>query len=163
MTADLPAKAVIREWFAVFNHGDVARLERIHATDCRNHAPGPFDLSPWPATGKPFGPDEAGRTIEWIRANQPDLHVEIEHLLADGDQVVASIRATGTPAGPGPIPPTGRPVDFAQAHRFRIREGKVVEHWAVRDDLRSMVQAGVVRAPGGLAAEDRPDGDGARR
>ena len=78
MTADLPAKAVIREWFAVFNHGDVARLERIHATDCRNHAPGPFDLSPWPATGKPFGPDEAGRTIEWIRANQPDLHVEIE-------------------------------------------------------------------------------------
>ena len=143
-----PNKALVREWFSVFNTGDFAPLARIHAAECRNHAPGPFDVSPWPAAGKPFGPDEFRGTVEWIRTNQPDLHVEVERVLAEGDEVVAWIRATGTPTGAGgPIPPTGARVDFAQAHRFRIDHGQIVEHWAVRDDLTSLIQAGVVQRP----------------
>jgi predicted ester cyclase len=140
-------KHVVEQWFEVFNTGDLDRFEAIHAPDCRNHAPGPFDLSPWPAAGKPFGPADIADTVRWLRTNQPDLHVVIDELLADGDQVVAWVRATGTPTGPGPIPPTGRRVDFAQAHRFRVHDGRVVEHWAVRDDLRSMLQAGVLDPP----------------
>jgi len=70
----------------------------------------------------------------------PDLRAELEELLADGDQVVASIRMTGTEPG-------GRRVDFRHAQRFRLRDGLIVEHWAVRDDLRARVQAGVVTPP----------------
>lgn len=141
-------KALVREWFATFNTGDFAALGSVHSPDCRNHAPGPFDVSPWPPEGRPFPPDEFRGTVEWVRSNQPDIHVEIESMVAEGDEVVAWVRAAGTPTGPGgPIPPTGAPVDFAQAHRFRIDDGMIVEHWAVRDDLRSMVQAGVVAAP----------------
>jgi predicted ester cyclase len=29
-------------------------------------------------------------------------------------------------------------------HIFRVRDGKIVEHWAVRDDLGLMKQLGVV-------------------
>ena len=142
-------KETVQAWFDVFNSGDYDGLEQIHSPDCRNHAPGPFDRSTWPAEGQPFGPDEFRGTVEWIRDNQPDLHVEVNSLIAEGDQVVAWVHATGTPTGvAGPIPPTGRPVDFAQAHRFRMVEGKVVEHWAVRDDLRSLIQAGVITPPG---------------
>lgn len=144
-------KRVIEEWFEVFNTGEVDRLGRIHAATCRNHAPGPFDLDEWPGEGRPFRPDDLAETITWLRSNQPDLRVEMESLLAEGDQVVAWIRSTGTPTGPGPIPPTGRPVDFHHAHRFRIRDGQVIEHWAVRDDLRSMLQAGLLARPGGAA------------
>lgn len=146
-------KALVREWFATFNTGDFAALESIHDQGCRNHAPGPFVVESWPQEGRPFGPAEFRGTVEWIRANQPDIHVEIESLVAEGDEVVAWVRATGTPTGAGgPIPPTGAPVDFAQAHRFRISDARIVEHWAVRDDLRAMIQAGVVPAPPGVPA-----------
>ncbi len=33
------------------------------------------------------------------------------------------------------------------AHRFRLRDGRIVAHWAVRDDLRAMIQSGVIRPP----------------
>ena len=143
-------EAVVREWFGVFNSGDYAVLERIHSNTCHNHAPGPFDVSEWPAEGLPFGVDDIRGTIAWIRSNQPDVHVDVEHVLVDRDQVVAWIRATGTPTGAGgPIPPTGRPINFAQAHRFRLENGRIVEHWAVRDDLLSLIQAGVIQLPAG--------------
>ncbi len=141
-------EAAVREWFGVFNTGDYEVLERIHSDTCRNHAPGPFDLSEWPTEGRTFGVAEIRGTIEWIRSNQPDVHVDVEHVLVDRDQVVAWVRATGTPTGAGgPIPPTGKPLNFAQAHRFRMERGRIVEHWAVRDDLLSLIQAGVIQQP----------------
>ena len=143
-------KARVREWFEVFNTGDFATAASFHAEACRNHAPGPFDLSPWPSEGKPFGLEEFRETVEWIRRSQPDLHIEVERVLAEGDEVVAWIRARGTATGAGgPIPPTGASIDFEQAHRFRFAGGKIIEHWAVRDDLRSMIQAGAVSPPAG--------------
>ena len=33
-------------------------------------------------------------------------------------------------------------------HLFRIRDGKAVEHWAVREDLPMMLQLGLRLAPG---------------
>jgi predicted ester cyclase len=149
MTAD-ERKGLVQRWFDTFNTGDFSQLAEIHATDCRNHAHPPFDVSEWPAEGKPFGPEAFRSTVEWVRASQPDLEVTLEATFVDGDEVVAWIRSRGTATGSGgPIPPTGAQIDFAQAHRFRIADGRIVEHWAVRDDLRSMIQAGVIERPGG--------------
>ena len=142
-------KALIRTYWDAVNAEDYVTLASIHDSSARNHAPAAFDLTEWPAEGRPFGPVEVGETYRWNRSGQPDLHVEVEELIAEVDQVVAWVRATSTLTGTGgPIPPTGRRVDFHQAHRFRIRDGRIVEHWAVRDDLRAVVQAGVVTAPG---------------
>jgi predicted ester cyclase len=33
------------------------------------------------------------------------------------------------------IKPEGRPVEWQFIHIFRIRDGKIVEHWAQRNDL----------------------------
>jgi hypothetical protein len=33
-------------------------------------------------------------------------------------------------------------------HLFRLHDGKVIEHWAVRDDLGMLQQLGVVLLPG---------------
>ena len=32
------------------------------------------------------------------------------------------------------FPPTGRPFSVTQTHWFRMRDGRIVEHWANRDD-----------------------------
>ena len=141
-------KDVVRAHFAALNGGDADAFAATHDPRGRNHAPAPFDLSDWPPEGRPFGPDEARETLAWLRTGSPDLHAEIEDLIAEGDQVVAWIRMTGTMTGPrGPVAPSGRAVDFRHAQRFRLRDGRIVEHWAVRDDLRAMIQAGVVSQP----------------
>ena len=134
-------KAVIRGHGRALEAGDADGFAATHADDGMNHAPAPFDMTEWPLEGKPFGPSEARETFAWLRSLSPDLRVELEELLAEGDQVVAWMRMSGT--GPG-----GHRVDFRHAHRFRLRDGLIVEHWAVRDDLRGMVQAGVVTPPG---------------
>lgn len=142
-------KAVVRAHFAALARGDADAFADTHHPEGRNHAPAPFDLSEWPPEGKPYGPEEARQTLEWLRRGSPDLDVKIEELLAEDDQVVAWVRMTGTMTGPGgPIPSGGRPVDFRHAQRFRLRDGKIVEHWAVRDDLRAMLQGGAMRPPG---------------
>ena len=142
-------KEVVRIHFAALNTGDPEAFAATHDPAGRNHAPAPFDLSEWPAEGKPFGPAEARQTFGYLRGSMPDLHVDIEDLIAEGDEVVAWIRMTGTQSGSGgPVPAPGRAVDFHHAQRFRIRDGLIVEHWAVRDDLRAMLQGGVVAMPG---------------
>jgi predicted ester cyclase len=40
------------------------------------------------------------------------------------------------------FPPTGRRFAVTQSHWFRIKDGKVTEHWANRDDLGMGIQLG---------------------
>ena len=147
-------KDVVRALFAALNAGDADAFANTHDPQGCSHAPAPFDLSEWPSEGRPFGPAEARETVAWLRAGLPDLNAEIEELLAEDDQVIAWVRMTGTRTGPrGSVPGDGRAVDFRHAQRFRLRNGRIVEHWAVRDDLRAMIQAGVVTPPGPPAGE----------
>jgi len=53
----------------------------------------------------------------------------------------------------GPVPKTVRAVDFPHTQRFRLRDGGIVEHRAVCDDLRAMLQAGVISPPGPPAGD----------
>jgi predicted ester cyclase len=87
----------------------------------------------------------------------PDLRVEVEALVAEADQVVAWVRIQGTrTVQEGPAPSTGGSVDFRHAHRFRLENNRIVEHWAVRDDLRALIQAGVVSPQGALRHSGSP-------
>lgn len=134
--------------FATLQTGDFSGLPNVHAEHGRNHAQSPFDTSEWAPEGVPFGPTEVAGTFEWLRRGMPDLTVEVEALVAEGDQVFAWVHMTGTQSGhDGPTPPTGIRVDFRHAHRFRLEDGRVVEHWAVREDLRALIQPGVVTPP----------------
>jgi predicted ester cyclase len=44
------------------------------------------------------------------------------------------------------IPPKGNIFSYQAAHISRIADGKIVEHKAIRDDLRFMMQLGVIGA-----------------
>ena len=65
--------------------------------------------------------------------------------------MVARVLAEGTNLGAlnEVVPPTGERFSARQSHWFRVADGKLMEHWATRDDLSAMVQLGIVRPPGG--------------
>lgn len=75
----------------------------------------------------------------------PDLHANIDMLVAEGDVVVGRMTTTGTHRGEFMgIAATGKQVSFTETHIVRIANGKAVEHWGNSDDLAMMQQIGVV-------------------
>jgi predicted ester cyclase len=88
----------------------------------------------------------------------PDFHYDIEQITAEGDRVTCKMTMTGTHRGQPLLPdafsgmlhgvaPTSKPVKVLQFHSFRIRDGLIVEHAAVRDDMGMLLQLGLVRKP----------------
>ncbi len=141
-------KAAVHVHFSAMSSGDYSKLEAVYDPAARNYATAPYEATS-PAGGRPMGPAAIRQTMEWLRDGMPDLNVEIEELVAEGDQVVAWVRVTGTPNGKtGPMPLAGARTDVQHAHRFSLRDGRITGHWAVRDDLLAMVQSGVITPPG---------------
>jgi steroid delta-isomerase-like uncharacterized protein len=79
------------------------------------------------------------RLVEGVRAGCfryfeafPDLHVNIEELIAEGDKVFCRSTMTGTHDGEYKgIPATGRHVSSESAEVFRIADGKFAGYWCL--------------------------------
>lgn len=141
-------KQLVRSHFQALNDGNYQLLDKVHHAQGRNHAQGAFDLSEWPAEGVPFGPREVQGTFEWLSRGFSNLRVDILDLLAEGDKVMARVEMTGVHDGEFVgLEPTGRAWKYEHVHIFRIEDGRIAEHWAVRDDLKAMIQLGVIAPP----------------
>jgi predicted ester cyclase len=87
------------------------------------------------------GPQFLGDLISGQRSAFPDMHIETLQTVAACDWVIMRTRWTGTFVNPhsylglAGVKPTGRHFDVKHAHAFRLVDGKVAEHWAVRDDM----------------------------
>ena len=124
----------------MFNQGNLANVDELIAPDCINHEVPPGMNN--------RGPESARQVVMMLRTAFPDLHFTIEELVAEGDTVAGRVTMSGTHLGPFQgIPPTGRSFQQAHMHFVRFRDGKAVEHRAVRDDLGMMRQLGVIPAP----------------
>jgi steroid delta-isomerase-like uncharacterized protein len=78
----------------------------------------------------------------------PDLRIEIDELVGEGDKVVWRITASGTHQGTFQgVPATGKSVKFGAHYTFRFENGKIVERWSTLDRLSLLVQLGVVSLP----------------
>ena len=89
-------------------------------------------------------------TAIWLRNQFPDIRMTADATVSNGDVIATLVTTTGTNLGPlnGRMPPTGRHFEARQSHWFRVRQGRLAEHWATRDDLSTMLQLGVITAPG---------------
>jgi predicted ester cyclase len=79
----------------------------------------------------------------------PDLRLEVQFVIADGDRVVFYISTTGTHRGlfMGKAP-TGNTFKVNGVDIFRFNdEGKISEHWGVFDTFGMLAQLGLV-SPG---------------
>jgi len=73
-----------------------------------------------------------------------DVSYELLRVVADDElaAVHAVMHATHTGDGLGGVKPTGKRVSAEQMHFVRFEDGKIVEHWAVRDDAGLLRQLG---------------------
>jgi predicted ester cyclase len=110
--------------------------------------------SAWSNFGAQRDLDHFRQIVEAWRTAFPDLHYTLDEQLAEGDQVFSHCTLSGTHLGPFTLlglrnhPPTGKHFLVKHMHLFRLGDGKIVEHWAVRDDLGMLQQLGLVSLPG---------------
>ena len=133
-------KALVRRLVEeVINQGNVSVVDELLIPDFVEHE----ELPP----GIPPGREAPKALFTMLRSAFPDIKATIEHLIAEGDEVVLHVTWTGTHLGEFMgIPPTGKSISINVIDIMRIAEGKFVEHWGVMDSMAMMQQLGVVPA-----------------
>src|ERR687890_240303 len=139
-----------RQVIEAFNTGDQRNVSQFISPEYFNH-----ESQVDPVRGQLRGPEEFIDTIKNNRIAFPDLHHEEQTIITQGDIVVSIINVTGTNTGNFFIlQPTENKISYEAVHIYRIGEdAKIVEHKAIRDDLRFLAQLGVV---GPLSPEYQP-------
>ncbi len=123
----------------IWHKGNLDALEHFIAADYVRHTnpggrEGGVDV---------HGIEDARKSIAALRAAFPDIHFANDDILVDGDKVVARWTCTGTHRGEfRGIPPTGKHVEFIGININRLRDGKIVERWAVEDAFTLLRQLG---------------------
>ena len=129
-------KAIARRVYEIISTGDFGRASEIVDQDAPDN-----ELRPGDPPAKLIETFE--QTFAEAREGFPDLSVVVEDVLAEGDRVSARVTMHGTHRGEFQgIAPTGKRVEVRAMDMFRIREGKIVEHWGHADD-----PTGYLRAP----------------
>jgi predicted ester cyclase len=76
------------------------------------------------------------------------VRYELHDVVASGDTVAIRATAHGiNTVSPQGIEPTGRAYAMTTAHFFRARDGRLCEHWGVRDELDVLYQVGALTPP----------------
>ncbi len=104
--------------------------------------------------GRSVSREDIQRVLEDIFATFPDWRMDIIEMVAIDDIVILRCTVSGTHLGTGRIPvnggmlvgvpPTGKRFEVSHIHWTRIKDGKIAEHHATRDDLGMMQQLGLV-------------------
>lgn len=129
-------KQLARDYFTAFLTADEAWWNAHIAPGFRRHDPGlPFEV---------VGPAGVKQLAAALLPGIPDLALPIEDVVAEGDKVLVRLRVKGSHGGDlMGVPATGRPIDIAVMDLFVIQDGKLVEHWALLDNLSLLRQIGV--------------------
>ena len=99
-----------------------------------------------------YGPDGFKDLVTMLHGAFPDVHLEVKHLLVDGDTVVGHWLGSGTHIGgplhtvKGDIPASGKRFVIDGVSWLKIVDGKIVESLANEDTLGLMQQIGVIPA-----------------
>lgn len=121
---------------SIFINHDLSILDEIMLDDYIQHN----DIA---AQGKAGFVDLFTQTFKAI----PDFRYHINRLVAEEDIVVAYCTVTGTHSSGDwlNVPPHGGKLHFDAVDIFRIKDGKISEHWDVADRLTLFSQLGVVQ------------------
>ena len=83
--------------------------------------------------------------VEMLLASFPDIYLDIEDLIAEGDKVVVRYTVRGTHQGSFMgLPPSGKQFSFTGIGIQRIVDGKFVDRWEQADTLSLLQQLGVI-------------------
>jgi predicted ester cyclase len=132
---------LVQQEHEALNSGDVNAAAEIFAEDSRNH-------------GRQVGRAGVRAVLNDIQSTFPDFQMTILNSVVEGEWVVVRCTFSGTHRGVGRIPvnggmlvgvqPTGMRFEVQHIHMYQLRNGKIVEHFANRDDLGMMRQLGLL-------------------
>jgi steroid delta-isomerase-like uncharacterized protein len=139
-------KALVRRFIdEIFVQGRHASVDELLADDFVGHT--------WPSTGHPK--DDLKAAIERTSRGLADPQFTVEDVIAEGDRVAVRLTSSATHVGElMGMPPSGKRYSIGEIHIFRLRDGKVAEHWHQLDQMAMMRQLGAL--PGGGATEMVP-------
>ena len=129
-------KAVVLRFVEeVVNRGDARLLADLVAARHVRHAP----------DGDLYGPEGVRIDVAEWRSGFPDLRLEVEDQVAEGDRVASRFVLRGTHRGPFlGVAPTGRPVAVAGVSIDRLAGGRLAESWISLDALGLLRQIGAL-------------------
>ena len=128
-------KAAARQIYQhVLNSQSMDSLEVYFDFDLTSHFYGPASTP---------GIESFRQGLVGMRTAFPDLHGDIETLVAEGDQVVARVKLTGTHRGEYMgFPATGKKFSVESVDYMRISDSKCVEFYSSVDNLKILSQLG---------------------
>jgi steroid delta-isomerase-like uncharacterized protein len=125
-------------FYEVWNKGNLNKLEEVIDSSYINHNPSSPDPLPGPEGLKPI--------ILAMRQGVPDLTYVIEETIITPERIVARVLVRGTHSGTlFGIPASGKNFEIRQINVEYIKNGKIVEHWRVTEELQWMRQLGVIQ------------------
>jgi pimeloyl-ACP methyl ester carboxylesterase/predicted ester cyclase len=131
---------------ALFDAVEADRLDRIDdlvSADFVDHGAPPGLVEPGP---------EGYRTVLGLLRSALEMRWEPIEVVAEGERVMVWVRNHGRHVGDFlGLPATGAEFSFEAMHCYRVEDGVVREHHAVRDDLAFQRALGLVPAPAGAA------------
>jgi len=130
-------KDIARRFVRVWDTDDISVLDELAAADIRVSYP----ILPGPIRGV----GAFKEVLAGVRAALPDIAIEIEEVIAEGEFVVAPWTMSGTHLGElMGIPPTGKRVAWHGITIYRIKDGKVIDERGEEDGLGLLRQIGAV-------------------
>ena len=132
--ADTPNVAATKRFGEIVNTGELDAFPEVVAQGCVDNDPAP-DQGPGPEGFKTF--------FTGMRVAFPDLKVEPQTVVAEGDQVAFAYEITGTHKGDfNGLAATGKPIKVRGMQIGRFEDGKMVERWGSSDELGILKQIG---------------------
>jgi steroid delta-isomerase-like uncharacterized protein len=124
----------------VFLHGRFDAVDELVTDDFTPHTWGPM----------PPGRDGLKQAIERVSQGLSDVHMTIDDVVAQDDKVAVRLTSSATQTGPFMgLPPSGKRYEIGEIHWFRLRDGRICEHWHQADFLGMLRQLGAMPSGGG--------------
>ena len=143
-------RAVVRQHLELINRGDWKQAATLFSSDVRHH------LGNWQqgTEGIVRGQNTLTDNLEDIFRTFPDWKMEIVEMVAEGESVVVRCKVSGTHEGVGEkringgfvagVQPTRKRFVVQHIHWYKLREGRITDHFASRDDLGMTQQLGLL-------------------
>ncbi len=131
---DIQVQTIVTAFETVFSD-DSATVGALFTPDMVDHAP-------WPG----HSPDVAGFTagLAEMRQSFPDLNVEVERTVSQGDLLTVHSRISGTQLGEFMgVPASGKTFNIEAIDILRLSSGRIAEHWGVLDAAGMAGQLGL--------------------
>jgi predicted ester cyclase len=112
-------------------------MARHIAPEFVRHDPGlPFEVR---------GPKGVAQLHDALLPAFPDMELPLLDFVAEGDKVLVRLKVKGTHTGAfGEMAATGRKIDIDVLDLFQFKDGVLVEHWALLDNLGMLKQLGAL-------------------